>query len=60
MKLNDMKVQRITVDGFIVVGTSFRGFNKNHTFRVVIIFSFIIHSENCYFVGIEICGSGPP
>ena len=53
-----------TVDGFIFVGTNFRGLKKNQTFvgfkiRGQSIFSFIIHTENRYFVGTEIRGSDP-
>ena len=41
-----------TVDGFILVGTNFRGLNKNGTFVGLknhdysIFFEFIIHTEN--------------
>ena len=53
-----------TVDAFIFVGTNFRGLNKNNTrvgFKfVAIIFSFIIHTQNRYFVGTRIRGQDPP
>ena len=53
-----------TVDGFIFVGTNFRGLNKNETWGskfVAMVFSFIIHTdtENYYFVGTRILGSDP-
>ena len=53
-----------TVDGFIFVGTNFRGLIKNDIFvglkYVAIVFSFIIHRENYHFVGTRIRGSDPP
>ena len=43
-----------TVDGFIFVGTNFRGLNKNNTFVgfkfLAIVFYLIIHTENWNFV----------
>ena len=61
---------KYTVDGFIFVGTTFRGLNKNYTFVcvgggggskfVAKAFPFIIHTENSFFVGTRFCGSDPP
>ena len=53
-----------TVDGFIFVGTHFRGFDKTLSFEGLKIrghsISFIIHTENHHFVGTGIRGSNPP
>ena len=53
-----------TVDGFIFVGTNSCGLNKiKHSWGlkfVVIVFSFIILTENRYFLGTENRGSDPP
>ena len=43
------------MDGFIFVGTNFRGLNKNDTF----VFSFIMNTENYHFIGTGIRGSDP-
>ena len=47
------------MDGFIFVGTNFRGLNENDTF-VAIVFSFIVYTEKHLFVGTGIRGSDPP
>ena len=53
------------VDGFIIVGTNFRGLNKNDSFvefKILMakVFSFIIHTENYHCVGAGIFRSDPP
>ena len=52
------------MDGFIFVGTNFRGLKENDKsagFKIrAIVFSFIIHSENHLFVGTRIRGFDPP
>ena len=53
-----------TVDGFIFVGTNFRGLTQNEIFvgskLVDIVFWFMIHIENYHFVGTGIRGLNPP
>ena len=53
------------MDGFIFVDTNHRRLKKKSHIRgvqksVAIIFSFIIHTKNRYFVGTGIHGSDPP
>ena len=58
------EIKDYTVDDFIFVGTNFVDCSTfTHSLGskfVVIMFSFIIHTENCYLVGTEIRGLDPP
>ena len=57
-----MRIQGQTMNGFIFVGTKFRGLNKNDTsvgFKIRGHGSVKIHAENYHFVGTGIRGSDP-
>ena len=49
-----------TVDGYIFLDTNFRGLNQIGIIMGLKVFSFIVHTENCYFLGTELCGLDPP